>query len=51
VFRTAGADGWGDPLERPPADLLRAAEQAERAERGGPPQLDFGELPDGVIVT
>ena len=23
VFRTAGAGGWGDPLERPPAEVLR----------------------------
>jgi N-methylhydantoinase B len=81
VFRTAGAGGWGDPLERPSADVLRdvrrglvsveAAQRdygvvirddgvdesatanlraAQRAERGEPPQFDFGELPEGVTV-
>jgi N-methylhydantoinase B len=81
VFRTAGAGGWGDPLERPPVDVLRdvrrglvseeAAKRdygvvirgeavdeaataevrtAQRAERGEPPQFDYGELPDNVTV-
>ena len=82
MFRTAGAGGWGDPLERP-ADLvardvrrgLVSAEAAERdygvvidgvrvdeaataelrrgprAERGEPPQFDFGELPEGGSVV
>jgi N-methylhydantoinase B/oxoprolinase/acetone carboxylase alpha subunit len=79
VFRTAGGGGWGDPLERAPAEVLRdvrrelvsaAAAQDEygvvirddavdeaqsarlratqRAERGEPPQFDFGEVPDTV---
>ncbi|MGN6170722.1 MAG: hydantoinase B/oxoprolinase family protein, partial [Solirubrobacteraceae bacterium] len=81
VFRTAGAGGWGDPLERPPTDVLRdvrrelvseAAAQrdygvmirgdavdeaataevraAQRAQRGEPPQFDYGELPENVTV-
>jgi N-methylhydantoinase B len=81
VFRTAGSGGWGDPLERPPAQVLAdirrdlvsmdSAERdygvvirddmvdeqataekraAQRAERGAPPQFDFGELPEGVGV-
>ena len=81
VFRTAGAGGWGDPLERPSAEVLadvrrglvsdEAAERdygvvirddmvdeqatldlrdAQRAERGEPPQFDFGELPDSVLT-
>jgi N-methylhydantoinase B len=81
VFRTAGAGGWGDPLERPPVEVLRDVRQdlvssavagrdygvvirddmvdeqatadlraAQRAERGAPPQFDFGELPEGVGV-
>jgi N-methylhydantoinase B len=81
VFRTAGAGGWGDPLERRAELVLldvrralvseRAAERdygvvladgavdadASRvlraklaAERGEPPQFDYGELPEGVTV-
>jgi N-methylhydantoinase B len=81
VFRTAGAGGWADPLERPPGDVLRdvrrrlvSARSAEReygvvlrgdavddvatrqrrsalaAERGEPPQFDFGDLPAGLAV-
>jgi N-methylhydantoinase B len=37
VFRTAGAGGWGDPLERPPAevaaDVRRELISLEAAER------------------
>jgi N-methylhydantoinase B len=81
VFRTAGAGGWGDPLDRPAADVLRDIRRAlvsqeaaerdygvvirgdavdeaataelraqQRAQRGEPPQFDYGELPENVIV-
>ncbi|HEY1515596.1 MAG TPA: hypothetical protein VGL69_22025 [Solirubrobacteraceae bacterium] len=37
MFRTAGAGGWGDPLERPPAevaaDVRRELISLEAAER------------------
>jgi N-methylhydantoinase B len=48
VFRTAGAGGWGDPLERDPQlvlrDVLRDLVTHEVALR------DYGVVVDGVAV-
>ena len=48
VFRTAGAGGWGDPLERDPAlvlrDVLRDLVSREAALR------DYGVVVDGDAV-
>jgi N-methylhydantoinase B len=48
VFRTAGAGGWGDPLERDPElvlrDVLRDLVSHEAA------RLDYGVVIDGDAV-
>ena len=48
VFRTAGAGGWGDPLERPAGEVLRDVQRELVSPESA--ESDYGVVIDGDAV-